>query len=154
MSMIVNWSQQPSSTMQITCSDLITYNYQHMKKTILLLIVMLSTLGFSQVKDISFTASPFVDYTFFDKQSGLENATSVGGKIGFGFGEYVEIRAVYLQSLGLKTSFSDFGIAGYNDAMFQTQDINLTRWGGEFKTNLGRGRFIPYLTLGSGVQNI
>ncbi|WP_366186831.1 hypothetical protein [Flavobacterium ovatum] len=125
-----------------------------MKKTILLLIVMLSTLGFSQVKDISFTASPFVDYTFFDKQSGLENATSVGGKIGFGFGEYVEIRAVYLQSLGLKTSFSDFGIAGYNDAMFQTQDINLTRWGGEFKTNLGRGRFIPYLTLGSGVQNI
>jgi hypothetical protein len=28
----------------------------------------------------------------------------LGGKIGFGFGEYVEIRAVYLQSR-LKTSF-------------------------------------------------
>jgi len=125
-----------------------------MKKTINLLLLTLSTIGFAQVKDISFTASPFVDYTFYDKQSGLENATSVGGKIGFGFGEYVEIRAVYLQSLGLKTSFSDFGIAGYNDAMFQSQDIKLTRWGGEFKTNLGRGRFIPYLTLGSGVQNI
>lgn len=125
-----------------------------MKKTIHLLLLTLSTIGFAQVKDISFTASPFVDYTFYDKQSGLENATSVGGKIGFGFGEYVEIRAVYLQSLGLKTSFSDFGIAGYNDAMFQSQEINLTRWGGEFKTNLGRGRFIPYLTLGSGVQNI
>ena len=125
-----------------------------MKKTIHLLLLSLSTLGFAQVKDISFTASPFVDYTFYDNQSGLENATSVGGKVGFGFGEYVEIRAVYLQSLGLKTSFSDFGIAGYNDANFQAQDINLTRWGGEFKTNLGRGRFIPYLTLGSGVQNI
>ncbi|WP_159085955.1 hypothetical protein [Flavobacterium faecale] len=125
-----------------------------MKKTIHILLLSLSTLGFAQVKDISFTASPFVDYTFYDSQSGLENATSVGGKIGFGFGEYVEIRAVYLQSLGLKTKFSNFGLAGYNDALFQSQDINLTRWGGEFKTNLGRGRFIPYLTLGSGVQNI
>lgn len=125
-----------------------------MKKTLLLLIFFLSTLGFSQVKDISFTVSPFVDYTFYDKQSGLEDATSVGGKVGFGFGEYVEIRAVYLQSLGLQTNFSSYGIAGYNVAMFQAQDINLTRWGGEFKTNLGRGRFIPYLTLGSGVQNI
>jgi hypothetical protein len=125
-----------------------------MKKTIQLLLLSLSTLGFAQVKDISFTASPFVDYTFYDNQSGLENAISVGGKIGFGFGEYVEIRGVYLQSLDLKTKFSDFGIAGYNDAIFQAQDIKLTRWGGEFKTNLGRGRFIPYLTLGSGVQNI
>ncbi|MCW2119112.1 hypothetical protein [Flavobacterium sp. 7A] len=125
-----------------------------MKKTIHILLLSLSTLGFAQVKDISFTASPFVDYTFYDKHSGLENATSVGGKIGFGFGEYVEIRAVYLQSLGLQTNFSHYGLAGYNDAQFQSQNITLTRWGGEFKTNLGRGRFIPYLTLGSGVQNI
>ncbi|NRS90823.1 hypothetical protein HNQ02_003770 [Flavobacterium sp. 7E] len=125
-----------------------------MKKTIYLLLLSLSTFGFAQVKDISFTASPFVDYTFYDKQSGLENATSVGGKIGFGFGEYVEIRAVYMQSLGLKTRFSDFGIIGYDEGTFQSQDVDLIRWGGEFKTNLGKGRFIPYLTLGSGVQNI
>jgi hypothetical protein len=48
----------------------------------------------------------------------------IGGKIGFGFGEYVEICAVYLQSR-LKTSFSDFGIAGYK-AQFQPQDLTLT----------------------------
>ncbi len=54
-----------------------------MKKTIHLLLLLLSTLGFAQVKDISFTASPYVDYTFYDNQSGLENATSLGGKIGF-----------------------------------------------------------------------
>ena len=125
-----------------------------MKKTIYLLLLFLSNFGFAQVKDISFTASPFVDYTFYDKQSGLDNATSIGGKIGFGFGEYVEIRAVYMQSLGLKTRFSDFGIIGYDEGTFQSQDVDLTRWGGEFKTNLGKGRFIPYLTLGSGVQNI
>jgi hypothetical protein len=126
-----------------------------MKKYILSFLFLFHYLsGLSQVKDISFTGSPFVDYTFFDKKSGLENALSIGGKLGFGFGEYIEIRAVYLQSLGLETKFSNFGIEGYDDNLFNPQEINLTRWGGEIKANLGRGKFIPYLTLGSGVQNI
>ena len=129
--------------------------YIKMKKIILsLLFLSQYFIGFSQVKDISFTVSPFVDYTFFDKEAGLENAFSVGGKLGFGFGEYLELRAVYLQSLGLKTKFSDFGLDNYDNDLFNQQDINLTRFGGEIKANLGTGRFIPYLTLGSGIQNI
>jgi opacity protein-like surface antigen len=124
-----------------------------MKKYFYLLLLS-PILVLSQVKDISFTLSPFADYTFFDKEAGLENAFSVGGKLGFGFGEYLELRAVYLQSIGLKTNFSDFGLTNYDENLFNQQDINLTRFGGEIKANLGRGRFIPYLTIGSGVQNI
>lgn len=123
-------------------------------KNYLYLLLLCPLLVVSQVKDISFTVSPFADYTFFDKEAGLENAFSVGGKLGFGFGEYLELRAVYLQSLGLKTSFADFGLTNYDENLFNQQDINLTRFGGEIKANLGRGRFIPYLTIGSGVQNI
>jgi hypothetical protein len=123
-------------------------------KKYLYLLLLSPFLMLSQVQDISFTLSPFADYTFYDKEAGLENAFSAGGKLGFGFGEYLEIRAVYMQSLGLKTKFSDFGLANYDDALFTEQDLNLTRFGGEIKANLGRGRFIPYLTLGSGVQNI
>ena len=126
-----------------------------MKKLLLTLFLISPILiGYSQVKDISFTFSPFADYTFYDKEAGLENALSAGGKLGFGFGEYLEIRAVYMQSLGLKTKFSDFGLVNYDDNLFTQQDINLRRYGGEIKANLGTGRFIPYLTLGSGVQNI
>ena len=125
-----------------------------MKKLLLPIAFLVSTIGFSQVKDISFTFSPAADFTFFDKESGLENAFSAGGKLGFGFGEYLELRAVYMQSIGLKTKFSNFGLDNYDANLFTQQDINLKKYGGEIKANLGNGRFIPYLTIGSGVQNI
>lgn len=122
------------------------------------LIIILSSLTFfvgkAQVKDISFTLSPTVDYTWWDDKAGLEDNILVGGKLGFGFGEFVELRAIYLQSLDLKTSFKDFGIVGYNETLFNAQDITLTRWGGEFKANFGTKGIKPYLTLGAGVQNI
>jgi hypothetical protein len=63
------------------------------------------------------------------------------------------LRAVYLQSTDLKTNFGKYGINGFNN-LFNSRDINLTRWGGEFKANIGVGNLNPYVTLGTGVQNI
>jgi len=122
--------------------------------TYLLGFLFVSNIGFSQVKDISFTVSPFAEYTFWDNKAGLEDGALVGGKLGFGFGEYIELRAVYLQSLDMKTRFSNYGFNGYNDNLFSAQKINLTRWGGEIKANIGSGKLNPYLTLGSGIQNL
>jgi hypothetical protein len=73
---------------------------------------------------------------------------------GFGFGEYVELRAIYMQSLDLKTNFSSYGLSGFDESLFDSQNIDLTRWGGEFKANFGTKGIRPYLTLGAGVQNI
>jgi hypothetical protein len=47
-----------------------------------------------------------------DDQSGLENGTLLGGKLGFGFGEYVEWRSTY-KSIDLRTNFDQFGIDGF-----------------------------------------
>jgi hypothetical protein len=68
---------------------------------------------FCTSKDISFTLSPFAEYTWWDDQSGLKDGTLLGGKLGFGFGEYLELRAVYLQSTDLKTNFGKYGINGF-----------------------------------------
>lgn len=122
--------------------------------TYLLGLLIVSNFGFSQVKDISFTVSPFAEYTFWDNKAGLEDGALVGGKLGFGFGEYIELRAIYLQSLDLKTRFSNYGFNGYDDNLFSAQKINLTRWGGEIKANIGTGKLNPYVTLGSGIQNL
>jgi hypothetical protein len=119
---------------------------------ILLFITILSSKA--QVKDISFTLSPAAEYTWWDTKAGFEDNLFVGGKLGFGFGEFVELRAIYLQSLDLKTSFKDFNIVGYDDALFNAQDVTITRWGGEFKANFGTKGIRPYFTLGAGVQNI
>lgn len=108
----------------------------------------------AQVKDISFTFSPAAEYTWWDSQSGFKDGTLIGGKLGFGFGEYLELRGVYLQSLDLKTDFLDFGLTNFDEALFTSQDVKLTRWGGEFKANIGTNRLKPYFTIGTGVQNI
>ncbi len=122
------------------------------RMTILLLVV--GFLGNAQVKDISVTFSPIGEYSFWDNKAGLEDGFLVGGKIGFGFGEFIELRGTYLQSLDLKTNFENYGLPNYNHDIFSPQDVTLTRWGGEFKANIGTRGLKPYLTLGTGVQSI
>lgn len=126
-----------------------------MKKLYISILLLLQCNYFiAQVKDISFTISPFAEYTWWDDKSGLDDGTLIGAKLGFGFGEYLELRAVYAQSSDLKTSFESYGIPGYNNAAFNRQSVNLTRWGGEFKANIGKGKLNPYIKLGTGVQKI
>ena len=106
-----------------------------MKNIKLFIFLLASTIVFGQVKDISVTLSPEAEYTLWDDMSGLEDGVLLGGKVGFGFGEYVEIRATYMQALDLKTNFKDFGLVNYSDALFTARDVKLTRMGGEFKAN-------------------
>ena len=124
------------------------------KQITILLLFLTILVSKAQVKDISFTLSPAAEYTWWDDKAGFEDNLFVGGKLGFGFGEFVELRAIYLQSLDLKTNFKDFGILGYDEALFNAQDATITRWGGEFKANFGTKGIRPYFTLGAGVQNI
>ena len=127
-----------------------------MKKINLLIIsfLLLGYLGNSQVKDVSVTISPAAEYTFWDNMAGLEDGVMWGSKIGFGFGEYMELRGIYLQSYDLKTNFENFGLTNYNHSLFNPQDVILTRWGGELKANIGTSRLNPYFTAGTGIQSM
>ncbi|WP_158841343.1 outer membrane beta-barrel protein [Polaribacter sp. L3A8] len=119
-----------------------------------MLLILCAYVGKAQVKDISFTISPAAEYTWWDDKSGLEDNVLVGGKLGFGFGEFIELRGIYLQSLDQKTDFSNFGITDFNPSLFNTQKVSVSRYGGEFKANIGTKGVKPYFTLGAGVQNI
>lgn len=121
---------------------------------ITLLLLLAGFLGNAQVKDISVTFAPVGEYSFWDNKAGLEDGWLVGGKVGFGFGEFIELRATYLQSLDLTTNFENYGLSNYNHDIFSPQDVTLTRWGGEFKANIGTSGLMPYITLGTGVQTL
>ena len=121
---------------------------------ITMLLLLSSYIGRTQVKDISFTLSPAAEYTWWDDKAGLEDNTMVGGKLGFGFGEFVEIRGIYLQSLDQKTDFSNYGISTFDADLFNSQNVTIKRYGGEFKANFSTKGIKPYFTLGAGVQNI
>lgn len=109
---------------------------------------------FGQVSGISYTISPTAEHVWWDDKAGLEDSYLIGGKLGFGFGQNFELRGSYMQSLNQKTNFNAFGLPNYVDSLFTGKDVELTRWGGEMKLNLSRGKLLPYLTAGTGIQSI
>ena len=117
--------------------------------------LLFSTVAFAQVSGISYTLSPNADYNFMDGQSGLEDNLTVGGKLGFGFGEFFELRANYNRSIGMQTNFAEMdSFPNFSDSLFIPRDVTLTRWGGEMKMNMSKQKLVPYLLLGTGVQSI
>ncbi|MGB0929566.1 MAG: hypothetical protein ACPGVB_02235 [Chitinophagales bacterium] len=122
------------------------------------ILAMLLCIGwqssFAQVSGISYTLSPTVENVWWDDQAGLEDGLLFGGKFGLGFGEYLELRANYMQSGNLQTDFSNYGLADFPDSLFTPRDVKITRWGGDLKANLSKGALLPFVTFGTGVQSI
>lgn len=123
-----------------------------MRNFLLLTLLVLSTaLAQAQVRGVSYTIAPSASYNWFGSESGLEDAFMFGGRFGFGFGEYVELRATYLQTIDQQTNFA--GLDLNIDSTFANQGVDLRRYGAELKLNVGRGTLLPYLLLGGGIQD-
>ncbi|MFO7826740.1 MAG: hypothetical protein R6V72_22600, partial [Cyclobacterium sp.] len=45
-----------------------------------------------QMKDVTVTLQPTVSYTWFDNNTAIEDGFMYGGRVGFGFGEAIELR--------------------------------------------------------------
>lgn len=110
----------------------------------------------AQVSGLSYTISPTAEYNWFSDQSGLKDGFLGGAQFGFGFGEFVELRANYQKGFNLQTDLTKFGLEETvgMDTSYMSRDINLSRYGGELKLNLSKGAFLPYMTLGTGIQNL
>ena len=99
-----------------------------MKRIYLFIAVFLfvNTITFSQVKDLSLTFSPVANYTWWSNQSGLEDDFLYGGNVGFGFGEYVELRATHLRNDGIKRDFTGFGLPlGFENIITANREFDL-----------------------------
>lgn len=110
----------------------------------------------AQMKDVTVTLQPTASYNWFDKNTAIEDGVMYGGRIGFGFGEAIELRGVYEKSADLKNTVDGFNVFS-NDFVsnFKSRSVDVERIGGEFKANIPtRGTFVPYLTLGAGVQKL
>ena len=114
-----------------------------------LLLGLTATVS-AQVKGISYTISPQAQYNWFDDQAGLDNGFLFGGNLGIGFGEMVELRATYLRDFGLSRNLD--GIFDDDIGDLLDRDATLQRYGGEVRLNLGRSTLLPFLTLGTGIQ--
>ncbi len=126
-----------------------------MKKVVLvgLLSGLLGLTSQAQVKDISVTIAPTAEYSWWDSETILEDATLVGGRVGFGFGRYFEVRGVYLQSFDLKGTLDKWDFTEDLAKDIKDTKVDVTRIGGEIKANIAlSSKLQPYITLGTGVQ--
>ncbi|MGB5944261.1 MAG: hypothetical protein WBG71_15355 [Leeuwenhoekiella sp.] len=123
--------------------------------TICTFIFAVTTLQ-AQMKDITITLQPTASYNWFDDNAAIEDGVLYGGRLGFGFGEAIELRALYERSADLNNTVDNFDFLSddfVND--FDNRTVDIERFGGEFKANIPtRGTFVPYFTLGAGVQNL
>lgn len=128
-----------------------------MKKILLLGALMFISLQMSaQMGDIGVTLQPTASYNWFDKNTAIDDGVLVGGRLGFGFGEAIELRALYEKSVDIQNTIDNlnFGSEEFLEN-FSSRDVKIERIGGEFKANIPtRGTFVPYLTLGAGVQKL
>jgi len=120
----------------------------------LLTFLLISQWSFAQVRGISYTLAPAGEYVWWNDKAGLEDNFLVGGKLGLGFGEFFELRGSYMQSLNLMTNFDDFGIPNFDHNNFTAREAKLTRYGGEVRANFSRGRLLPFILLGTGIQKL
>lgn len=127
-----------------------------MKKSLLITYALLYSISASaQVDDVSLTITPTAGYSWFDKSSTVENGAMYGLQAGFGFGKVIELRGLYERSANLKQTFGKYESDVQNHFPgfdFANRSVDVTRIGGEFKTNLPFGRFSPYVLLGTGMQ--
>ena len=127
-----------------------------MKKILTIVSLFLILMETSaQVNNLSINITPTANYTWWDNQLYIENGPMVGGMIGFGLGRNLELRGIYEQSLDLKSTLNDLNVPGDIVDKFNSREVDIVRWGGEFKANIPTGGWLaPYLTLGTGVQKL
>ncbi|SJZ53911.1 outer membrane beta-barrel protein [Porphyromonas cangingivalis] len=110
----------------------------------------------AQVKDVSITVSPFVEYNWWNDNIALKDSPFWGARVGFGFGPFFELRGTFEKSLNLKNALENKSWNVLNEETLKKLEgtqIDITRVGGEAKLNLfGNALFSPYVTAGTGVQ--
>lgn len=96
-------------------------------------ICILTLLGANlqaQMKDITVTLQPTASYTWFDDNSAIEDGVMYGGRVGFGFGEAIELRVLYEKSTDINNTVDGFDI--FSDdfvSNFASRNVDIERIG-------------------------
>ncbi len=122
---------------------------------LLLLAVFRPQTTDAQVSGISFSISPGADYVVFEDNAGLNHDFSLGGSLGMGFGQYIELYANYMYTDRYRTNFPKLrgGDENLMDklSMVDSRNMRVHRYGMSTKVNLTSTVIVPYLTAGAGI---
>ena len=111
----------------------------------------------AQTEGVGLRLTPSATYIDFSDDSGLDNGFLYGGGVGFSFGEFVELGGTYLFGRNFETDYTLFSgleedpvLAG-QIADLPVQEVDIQRYGGDLRVNLGSGTVFPFLRAGTGL---
>ena len=111
----------------------------------------------AQTEGVGLRLTPSATYIDFSDDSGLESGLLYGGGVGFSFGEFVELGGTYLFGSNFTTDYTLFSgleedpvLAG-QIAGLPTQEVDIQRYGGDLRVNLGSGTLFPFIRAGTGL---
>lgn len=131
-----------------------TQNPARFSMGFVLLLLLLTQSVHAQVSGISYTVTPGIEHIAFDKEAGMDDTQLYGGRLGFSFGEYVELSGIYLFNDNARTRLdrlSVFPDVAPEDLTFLERDVAMKRYGGQLKINLGSALIHPYILGGTGI---
>lgn len=101
----------------------------------------------AQDQGLRYTLAPVGNVLFESDNSTLDRTLLYGGELGLEFGQYLQVSGEFLLNNDVGTDFADItGLAG-----FPEPSVDLRRYGGQLRVNVGIASFIPFLSAGTGV---
>ena len=103
-----------------------------------LTMFLASGLVNAQVKDVSVTVSPLIEYQWWNKNINLKDNMFYGVRAGFGFGPHFELRAVAEKSFDIQSKLKSSRWNISDDLISKLPDhtVDITRLSGEAKLNI------------------
>ena len=124
---------------------------------VLLALLLVAAPAAAQLEGVGYRLAPAASYVAFERDAALSDGLLYGGGAGLSFGEFLELNGSYLFGNGFETDYSDFsGTEEDPDlaaalAGLDGREVDLQRYGGEIKVNLGTGNVVPFLVGGAGL---
>lgn len=122
----------------------------------LLSVLLLAAPARAQLEGVGYRLAPSATYVDFEPDAALSDGLLYGGGAGLSFGELLELNGSYLFGT-FETDYS--GFSGVEEdpelaaalAGLDGREVDVQRYGGDLKLNLGTGSVVPFLTGGAGL---
>ena len=100
---------------------------------------------------IHYHLRPTATWTEWDGALGLEHGRFLGGMVGFGFGQYVDLTGFYMRSDNRWTNLSSVPLAAEEEKPLTDQSVDIVSYGSELSIGLASGSLVPLLMGGGGI---
>ncbi|NBC64925.1 MAG: outer membrane beta-barrel protein [Bacteroidetes bacterium] len=118
------------------------------------LMTFFTSAVYAQVTGLNYSFSPTAERLIWSDNSGLSNGYIYGGKIGVGFGQYIELEGIYQFGRDFKTAphrISQDPDFSEQFSELSIRDLAINKYGLNTKLNLTSRTMVPYVNIGVGV---